>query len=150
NESREDFTVVGDAVRFGFGAVKGVGSKAIEAMISARAGSSYGSLHDFALRVRSQQVNRRVVESLVACGAFDSLERNRASLMNSLDDVLRWAQHRAEEAQSPQLGLFGGGGSAGAAMAPPPLPTATPWKPDEALRREREVLGFFITGHPLD
>ena len=150
NESREDFTVVGEAVRFGLGAVKGVGSKAIEAILAARESGPFTTLHDVCLRVRSQQVNRRVVESLVACGALDSLGRNRARLMAALDDVLRWAQVRADEASSPQLGLFGGGAGPAPAMAPPPLPDAPVWKPDEELRREREVLGFFITGHPLD
>src|SRR5439155_343045 len=78
-------------------AVKGVGSKAIETIIAARADGSFTSLHDFCLRVRSQLVNRRVVEGLVKCGAFDSLERNRAGLLGSLEDVLRWAAARAEE-----------------------------------------------------
>ena len=94
NESREDFTVAGDTIRFGLAAVKGVGSKAIETIIAARADGPFTSLHDFALRVRSQLVNRRVAESLVKCGAFDSLERNRARLLGSLEDVLRWAAAR--------------------------------------------------------
>src|SRR4029434_5966113 len=91
NESREDFTVAGDTIRFGLGAVKGVGSKAIEAILAARVEGPFTSLHDFCLRVRGQQVNRRVIESLVACGAFDSVERDRARLWAALDDVLRWA-----------------------------------------------------------
>src|SRR5262249_28234018 len=88
NESREDFTAAGRAIRFGLGAVKGVGSKAIEGILAARAEGPFTSLDDFCLRVRSQQVNRRVLESLVACGAFDSLERNRARLLAGLDDAL--------------------------------------------------------------
>src|SRR5207245_3317506 len=77
NESREDFTVAGDTIRFGLAAVKGVGSKAIETIIAARADGSFTSLHDFALRVRSQLVNRRVADGLVTCGAFDSPEAKR-------------------------------------------------------------------------
>src|SRR3989442_1758259 len=96
NESREDFTVAGETIRFGLGAVKGVGSKAIETIIAARAEGPFTSLHDLCLRVRSQLVNRRVVDSLVQCCAFDSLQRNPARLLASLDDVLRWAAARAQ------------------------------------------------------
>ena len=147
NESREDFTVAGDTIRFGLAAVKGVGSKAIETIIAARADGSFTSLHDFALRVRSQLVNRRVVESLVKCGAFDSLERNRARLLGSLEDVLRWAAARAEERSGRQIGLFG---QAAGGDAPPPLPGTPEWTAEEELRAEHEAIGFFITGHPLD
>ncbi len=149
NESREDFTAAGKAIRFGLGAVKGIGSKAIDAIIAARAGERFTSLHDFCLRVQGQQVNRRVIESLIACGAFDSVERNRARLLAALDDVLRWATVRVEERSSPQMGLFAPRGGQGE-EPPPPLPPGEAWKAEEELRRERETLGFFITGHPLD
>jgi DNA polymerase-3 subunit alpha len=150
NESREDFTAgAGRTIRFGLGAVKGVGSKAIEAVLQAREDGPFTGLHDFCTRVRSQQVNRRVVESLIACGAFDSVERNRARLLGGLDDVLRWAAVRAEERDSAQIGLFTGA-SGGVAAAPPPLADGPAWSSEEELRRERETLGFFITGHPLD
>jgi DNA polymerase-3 subunit alpha len=151
NESREDFTVVGHAIRFGLGAVKGIGSKAIEAIIGARQdGGPFSSLHDFCLRVRGQVVNRKVLESLIACGAFDTIERNRARLWTGLDDALRWAMLRAEEATSPQLGLFGGGRAGAAHDVPPPLPAVDAWRSEEELRHERDAIGFFITGHPLD
>ncbi|TMA70181.1 MAG: DNA polymerase III subunit alpha [Deltaproteobacteria bacterium] len=147
NQSREDFTVAGETIRFGLGAVKGVGSKAIETIIAARAEGPFTSLHDFCLRVRSQLVNRRVVESLVKCGAFDSLERNRARLLASLEEVLRWGAARAEERSARQIGLFG---PAAGGDAPPPLATSPAWSAEEELRAEREAIGFFITGHPLD
>jgi DNA polymerase III subunit alpha len=149
NESREDFTAVGDAIRFGLGAVKGVGSKAIESVLAAREEGPFTALHDFCLRVRGQQVNRRVIESLVACGAFDSVERDRARLWAALDDVLRWASLRTQERTSPQLGLFASG-NGGGELSPPALPAAAAWTPQQELQRERETLGFFITGHPLD
>ncbi len=149
NESREDFTAVGDAIRFGLGAVKGIGSKAIESILLAREEGPITGLHDFCLRVRSQQVNRRVIESLVACGAFDSVERDRARLWSALDDVLRWASLRTQELTSSQLGLFASA-AGGREETPPPLPAATAWAAEEELQRERETLGFFITGHPLD
>jgi DNA polymerase-3 subunit alpha len=146
NESRDDFTAAGDKIRFGLGAVKGVGSKAIEAILAVRVDGSFTSLHDFSLRVRSQLVNRRVVESLVKCGAFDSIERSRARLLAALDEVMRWAASRAEERTASQIGLFG----ANTIDAPPPLPTVPPWQAEEELKAEREAIGFFITGHPLD
>ena len=148
NESREDFTAHGTNIRFGLGAVKGIGSKAIEAVLLARTDAAFTGLHDFCLRVRGQVVNRRVLESLIACGAFDTLEANRARLWTSLDDVLRWASQRVEERTSPQMGLFAAAG--GAEAAPPPLPTVAPWKAEEALAKEHDALGLFITGHPLD
>jgi DNA polymerase-3 subunit alpha len=151
NESEFDFTSLGNSIRFGLGAVKGVGSKAIDAIINARKeGGPFRTIHDFCRRVHGQQVNRRVVESLIACGAFDSLHRNRAQLWAAVEDVMRWAQARAEEAASPQFGLFGGGGGKALDETPPPLPDVPAWKPDEELQHERETLGFFITGHPLD
>ena len=147
NESRDDFTARGETIRFGLGAVKGVGSKAIEAIIAAREDGPFSSLHDFCLRIRSQLVNRRVIESLVKCGAFDSVERNRARLLSGLEDVMRWAASRAEERSTNQMGLFG---AVGGFDTPPPLAEAAAWHPDDELRAEREAIGFFITGHPLD
>ena len=146
NESRDDFTAAGDKIRFGLGAVKGVGSKAIEAILAVRVDGPFTSLHDFSLRVRSQLVNRRVVESLIKCGAFDSIERSRARLLGALEEVMRWAASRAEERTASQIGLFG----ANTIDAPPPLPTVPPWQAEEELKAEREAIGFFITGHPLD
>lgn len=148
NESYEDFTAAGDHIRFGLGAVKGVGSKAIEAILAARAQGPFSSLHDFCLRVRGQQVNRRVLESLIKCGAFDSLEPSRARLLAGLEDVMRWAAQREEERERRQMALFGGADGEGA--PPPPLPEVADWGDRERLAAEREALGFFITGHPLD
>jgi DNA polymerase-3 subunit alpha len=147
NESREDFTAAGGSIRFGLGAVKGVGSKAIESILVARQEGPFTSLHDFCLRVRGPLVNRRVIESLVKCGAFDSLERDRARLLGALDDVMRWAATRADERDTPQIGLFA---ASAAVDAPPALPAVPPWSAEEELRAEREAIGFFITGHPLD
>ena len=140
--------MAGERIRFGLGAVKGVGAKAIEIDYRrARGDGPFTGLHDFCLRVRGQLVNRRVVESLIKCGAFDSIERNRARLLAPLDDVMRWAANRAEEQASSQIGLFA---RAGQPEAPPPLPEAPAWRAEEELAAERESIGFFITGHPLD
>jgi DNA polymerase-3 subunit alpha len=148
NESREDFTVTDAGIRFGLGAVKGIGSGAIETILAAREEQPIGSLVDFCTRARGQHMNRRVLESLIACGAFDRLERDRARLWAGVDEAMRWAAQREQERTSPQLGLFGGGSSM--ASPEPPLPTVPAWKADEALQHERDAIGFFITGHPLD
>lgn len=150
NESREDFTVTGRAIRFGLGAVKGVGSKAIEVILAARERGPFLSLHDFCLRVRGQQVNRRVLESLVKCGALDSLGASRARMMAGLEEAMRWVDQRVEKADTNQMGLFVESGSEHQRPAPPSLPQVEEWSTLETLRQEKETLGFFITGHPLD
>ena len=149
NESREDFTVAGQDIRFGLGAVKGVGRKAIELVLGART-TPFTSLPDFARRVRGAVVNKRVVESLVKCGAFDSLGVSRARCFAWLDDCLRWAEAIERDANSDQMGLFGNGAANRAIGDPPPVPTVDDWPDKEMLRAEKEAIGFFITGHPLD
>jgi DNA polymerase-3 subunit alpha len=148
NESQEGFTVQNGTIRFGLGAVKGVGTKAVEAMINVRAETPFTSLHDFCLRVRSGNVNKRVVEGLIKCGAFDAFGVPRAQLFAAADDVLRWAGLRDAESDASQMGLFASG--AGFEAPPPALPPAPEWVDKERLRAERDALGFFITGHPLD
>jgi DNA polymerase-3 subunit alpha len=150
NESEEGFTVRSDTIRFGLGAVKGVGSKAIEVIQAARQEGTFSDLYDFCARVRGSQVNKRVLESLVKCGALDSLNAPRAQLMAGLEEALRWAEQRANSAaHAAQLGLFvsatGKNGSSHLA-----LPQVAEWADMDKLRHERETLGFFITGHPLD
>jgi DNA polymerase-3 subunit alpha len=153
NESRERFTATDKGIRFGLGAVKGVGSKAIEIILAARQeGGPFTDLADFANRVRGQQINRRVIESLVKCGAFDSLYPSRAVLLAEgengapayLDRVLQWASTAAESAG--QITLFALG-----SVSPPPPPTHVPaWTDKQRLAAEKETVGFYITGHPLD
>jgi DNA polymerase-3 subunit alpha len=148
NESQEDFTVHGETIRFGLGAVKGIGGKAVEAMITGRADEPFTGLHDFCLRVRNGHVNKRVVEGLIKCGAFDAFGVPRARLHAAVDDVLRWAAARESDRDTNQIGLFAAG--AGVDIPPPALPDVPEWSDKERLRAERDALGFFITGHPLD
>jgi len=153
NESGERFTVTEKGIRFGFGAVRGVGSKAIEIILAARREAGpFTDLADFANRVRGQQINRRVLESLVKCGAFDSIGASRATLLTEgengatpyLDRVIAWASSAGESAG--QITLFALG-----AVAPPRPPTNVPeWKDKQRLAAEKETVGFYITGHPLD
>jgi DNA polymerase-3 subunit alpha len=153
NESGEKFTVTDKGIRFGLGAVRGVGSKAIEIILAARReGGPFTDLADFANRVRGQQINRRVIECLIKCGAFDSLGTARESLLSAsetgapsyLDRVLQWASTAAESAG--QITLF-----ALASVAPPRPPGDMPvWSDKQRLAAEKETVGFYITGHPLD
>jgi len=156
NESREDFTVGQPRdqghrpIRFGLGAVRGVGSKAIEAVIAARADGAFTSLPDFCKRVQSQQVNKRVVESLIKCGAFDFVAEPRRRMLEGLDRVCQWAGQGGRLDDLNQMGLFAPGSIAVTPSQPPALPDVPEWDVKELLRAERDAIGFFITGHPLD
>jgi DNA polymerase-3 subunit alpha len=155
NESREDFTV-GEAdaqgrrpIRFGLGAVRGVGGKAIEAIIAARATDGpFTSLASFCRRVQGPQVNKRVLESLIKCGAFDFTGEPRRRQVDAVERICQWVTQEARAAETNQIGLFAAAGEA-AENLPPPLPEVGEWEEMERLNAERETLGFFITGHPL-
>ncbi len=148
NQSGEDFTVAGGDIRFGLGAVRGVGGKAIETILAART-APFTSFPDFCRRVRSPVINKRVVESLVQCGAFDSLGMGRARLSTAAEEMLRWAERMEREANSDQQSLFGRTGC-GVLTEPPPIPVVPEWSDKEMLRAEKDAIGIFLTGHPLD
>ncbi|MDO9068975.1 MAG: DNA polymerase III subunit alpha [Deltaproteobacteria bacterium] len=151
NFSGLSFTVVGTSMRFGLGAVKNVGAGAIEAILDARMEGPYKGLYDFCERVDLRRVNKRVVESLIKCGAFDSTGDTRASLMEGLEAATSYGQRIQEERVSEQVSLFGteevvrGNGNGGIK-----LPVVPEWHDKEKLAFEKEALGFLITGHPLD
>jgi len=148
NESRVKFTVAADAIRFGLCAIRGVGSKTAEAIIAAReSGGPFTSLTDLCMRADPQQINRKVLEALVKCGAFDSTGISRAEAMAQVEDALKLVARRADPTGANQMGLFG-------AMAPALRNAArgpvAPWDLKELLRAEKEALGFYVTAHPLD
>ncbi len=151
NDSEASFTVAGEAIRFGLAAVKNVGFGAIESVIEARGEGRFRSLLDFCSRVDLRRVNRRVVESLIKCGAFDSLGVGRARLMAALDKTLEKAQREQRDRQEGQASIFGllGGGQAGGPAPEAPLPEVPEWPQAEKLQYEKEALGFYISGHPL-
>jgi len=160
NESERDFTVVLSSeeeeggsprkgIRFGFGGIKNVGAGAIEAVLEARReGGAFQSLYDFAARVDGRRVNRRVVEALVQCGAFDTLHPNRAAVWAALDAALERGAATQRDRAIGQESLFGAL-SGDEAPAEPPLPEVPPWTDSERLAHEKELLGFYVTGHPL-
>jgi DNA polymerase-3 subunit alpha len=150
NCSDWSFTPDGDAIRFGLGAIKNLGQGAVEAIINARgAGGRFTSLHEFCERVDLAAVNRRAIESLIKAGAMDSLEGNRAQKFAAIDGAIESGQRAWKDRLSGQGGLFGDE-SDGAKAPETPLPNVPEWTSREKLSAEKEMLGFYITGHPLD
>ncbi|HXE58633.1 MAG TPA: DNA polymerase III subunit alpha [Gemmatimonadales bacterium] len=150
NESGFKFTVVGDRrIRFGLGAVRNVGGGAIESIMDGRRSGPYRSLGDLVTRIDLRLCNKRVLESLIAAGACDSLGGHRHQLIQALDGALAEAQVQQAEREAGQVSLFG---EAAAVVRPAEarLPDVPPWTEAERLAREKEVLGFFISGHPLE
>jgi DNA polymerase III subunit alpha len=152
NESGFKFTVVGDRrIRFGLGAVRNVGWGAIESIIAARSEGPFTGVADFVERIDLRLCNKRVLESLVAAGACDSLGGHRKQLIEVLEPALAEAQLLQQEREAGQASLFGEADAGTAAHHHRiSLPDIPPWTEAERLAREKEVLGFFISGHPLE
>ncbi len=154
NESNYKFTVIGDKrLRFGFGAIRNVGRGAIDAILAARAVKPFESLHDLAGRVDLRLCNKRVFEALICSGALDDLGgAHRAQLLAMVDGALQEAAFQHEERASGQVSLFGEmvAGSDAPSPTATSLPNVAPMSESERLTREKEVLGFYISGHPLE
>jgi DNA polymerase-3 subunit alpha len=168
NESGFKFTVVADRrIRFGLGAVRNVGEGAIDSIIAGRRAGPFLTVAELAERIDLRLCNKRVLESLVAAGACDSLGGHRKQLIEALEPALGEAQLLQQEREAGQGSLFGevgSGGSGGrlhgdsqsafsagsADSAPFYYPDIPPWTEAERLAKEKEVLGFFISGHPLE
>lgn len=168
NLSDVEFTVVYDKnepqdanhghIRFGLNAVKGVGEKAINAVIAAREKSGpFTSLYDFCERVALGSVNRSTIEALIKCGAFDTVHgiNQRAAMCEALEAAITAGQRAAADRDSGQMNFFGGGmaddsAEADAAAAEVKLPTIKPWSNNELLKHEQSVLGLYLSSHPLD
>ena len=150
NSSGLRFTPAGNSIRFGLTAIKNVGEAAIESVLAARGKlGRFDNLVQFCENVDLRLLNKRVIESLIKAGAFDSLGARRAQHTTVLDRAMELGQKRQRETSSGQHGLFMGD----AGMAPPPpleLPDAPDWTEAERLAAEKEVLGFYVTGHPLE
>jgi DNA polymerase-3 subunit alpha len=150
--SGAQFTPRAEAIRFGLAAVKNVGGNAIESILKARAevGGRFKSLWEFCEKVDLRVMNSRVIQSLIKAGALDSLG-GRASLMKAVDKAMEQAQKAQKDAAQGQTGLFGlfdEGPKAG--RNGDELPKVAEWEEGERLANEKEVLGFFVSGHPLD
>jgi len=146
SRSGVDFDVEGATIHYALAALKGVGRQAVEAVVEARGERPFSDLSDFAARVNPHAVNKRVLESLAAAGAFDALEPNRARVFAAVDAMLAAAQRTHDDLSVGQSELFG----AGAARTPLALGHVEPWLPAERLQKEFAAIGFFLSGHPLD
>jgi DNA polymerase-3 subunit alpha len=158
NRSGEDFLPLDDNhILFGLSAVKNLGQGAIENILSARnTDGEFKSLADFCERVELRTVNRRALETLIYCGAFDLIQPNRRQLINDIDVIISWAQQRSKERASGQLNLFDMmNGMAGQEKSQdifeqaPTTPVVEDYPLQEKLRLEKEYIGFYISDHPL-
>jgi DNA polymerase-3 subunit alpha len=149
NQSEYFFTVGGNQIRFGLGAIKGVGEGAVEELLAVRRRvGPFRSLAQIACEVEGRLANRKVYESLIKAGALDGFGLHRAALWTALDRILDYGQHRRREREEGQGSLFGGMG--GATSLEPAIPTSVPiWPERERLRYEKETLGFYLSGNPL-
>ena len=166
NESGYKFTVVADKrLRFGLGAIRNVGHSAIDSILAARVERPFTDLFDLCERVDLRLCNKRVFEALIASGALDSLGAERAHNWAALDTALHEASLRQQEKESGQVSLFGdifadaapvsaenGSGAPGAPAEnrQQRFPNVAPWSESERLSKEKEILGFYISGHPLE
>lgn len=148
NASGSGFTVSGQSIRFGLAGVKNAGTNAIAAIMSVRQkGGRFLSLTDFCSRVDMRLVNKRVIESLIKCGAFDSLGEKRSRLLAVLDQAIEIAGQKQKDLSRGQIGLFDDEITEAADLAYPNIPEL----PKESiLAMEKEIIGFYVTGHPLD
>jgi len=151
NACGKDFAVDGECVRFGLAAVKGVGEKAVEAILYARKEvGKFKDLYDFCEHVDLRAVNRSTIEALIKCGAFDSLGAHRGAMTAAVDRAIDIGQAAARDRKSGQMNFFemlgnGGGDEPQEAR----FPDVQPWSEAQLLAAEKETLGFFITSHPL-
>ncbi len=150
NVSAVRFSVAGATIRFGLAAIKNVGEAAMESILKARAADGpFTSLEDFCGRVDLRLVNRRVVESLIKAGAFDSLGLPRAHLLATADAALESGQRQQRDRAEGQGSFFDMMPAAPARPAAGPVETMPEWEVDQRLAFEKEVLGFYVSGHPL-
>ena len=146
NRSGVEFEVAGRTIHYALAALKGVGRQAVDSIVTARGDKPFTDLADFASRINPRAVNKRVLESLAASGAFDALEPNRARAHAAVDAILSTAQRTHQAVSVGQNDMFGGLASRDALA----IPAVEPWLSGEKLQREYDAVGFFLSGHPLD
>ncbi len=149
NRCQHRFTITDDkTILYGLGAIKGVGEAVIEAVVEAREkGGPFSDLFDFCQRIDLKKANRRVLETLIRSGAMDRLGPNRATLMEALPEAIRMAEQRLRDAAMGQSDLFGIGTTA---LESGKYPERKEWDEELRLRGEKETLGLYLTGHPIE
>ncbi len=151
NMSEAGFTVEGESLRYGLLALKNVGRNLIAAVVRERAKGPYKSLYDFCKRMRGGEINRRAVESLIKCGAFDGIEEKRRSMIDGLDVILKSIEDESRRNLDGQIDLFGAGSGPGSLEDTYELPDTGPEYPAETLlQMEKDISGLYLTSHPLD
>jgi len=151
NTAEGKFIAKDGRVQYGMSAIKGVGSAAIEQIVIERNKKGpFRSIFDFSARIDTRVCNKKTIESLAQAGAFDTLHQNRAQLLASIEDVISYAARRQEEERLNQASLFGEGSGSGSMSSEPNLRDCPPWTNIERLNKERELIGFYLSGHPLD
>ncbi len=154
NESGYKFTVVGEKrIRFGLGAIRNAGRSALDSVLEARAsGGAFTSIFYLTSRVDLRVCNKRVFEAMICAGALDALGGHRAQYLAVLDTAIREASLQQEDVNTGQVSLFGGAATEHSPQthAPLSLPNVSAWSETERLAREKEILGFYTSGHPLD
>ncbi len=151
NSAEGKFIAKNGRVQYGLSAIKGVGSAAIEQIVIERSDKGqFRSIFDFSSRIDTRVCNKKTIESLAQAGAFDSMHQNRAQLLASIEDVLSYASRKQEEERLNQVSLFGGAGGGSGMLSEPKLRECPPWSNIERLNKERELIGFYLSGHPLD
>ncbi|MCF6318432.1 MAG: DNA polymerase III subunit alpha, partial [Proteobacteria bacterium] len=140
----------GLSIVYGLGAIKGVGQGAIQSVMQEReANGNFTSIYDFCVRVDLHKVNKRTLEALILSGAFDSIHENRQALMKGMGDVLKAAQQKNHDQQSGQVDLFGTATAVTSNEMLVPLPNIEDFEANQRLFNERNMLGHFMTGHPM-
>ncbi|MBN1780298.1 DNA polymerase III subunit alpha [bacterium] len=149
NESRCEFVAQPEGIRFGLGAVKNVGAGAIASMIESRSEEGkFTSIFDLCERINLRQVNKKVIESLIQVGAMDQFGANRPQLMAVMSKAVSMAQMAQQDAIRGQTSIFGE--ALPNEEAYPEMPDLQPWPMSEKLKREKELMGMYVSGHPLD
>lgn len=150
NNPTVSFNVEKGKIRFGMSAIKNVGKSAVEEIIRASdsLGRNFTSIFDFCNNVDTRIVNKRTLEGLVLAGAFDSIESNRAKLFTAVENALDWG-HKSRNSKLTTANSLFGGVEEEVKISEPVLPKVEDWTPEFKLAKEREVIGFYVTGHPL-
>ena len=151
NRSQAHFTVEHGRVRFGLGAIKGVGLGAIEALVEAReaAGGAFDDLFHLVKDLDLRTVGKKTIEALAAAGALDTFEGHRRQFVDAVELAWSYAQKHQADKAAGQFSMFGAEESTGSTFVPA-LPHCEPWTKGETLRYERDLMGFYVSGHPLD
>jgi DNA polymerase-3 subunit alpha len=151
NTGEGQFVAKNGRIQYGMNAIKGVGTSAVDHIVEEReSDGEFESVYDFARRIDSRICNKRTLESLFQAGAFDEMNPNRHQLLASLDTILSYGSRVQEMENSNQNDLFGGEGGNASAIDEPAMMEVERWSNIERLNRERELIGFYLSGHPLN